>query len=559
MRGHRHFLAVGLLTVALCAPALAVPEVVQLGGAVGDDPIAACRNLAAPPFDPNADGPGLKDEQVFLDGATAACEAALAATPDAAQVQAWLARVHILAGRLDAARPLLERSIEAGNPLAAYLLSGLLGRPLNGAVEEDPDRALALLMQAAEGGYAPAQLDLAGRYETAAGVEGSYEEALRLYELASDTGLGAATYKMGLFYLRGFGVAPDLDRAAQLYERAIEQGEPLGNTGLGDMYQFGEGKPQDYAKAAEYYQLAADGGEKTAQTSLAYLYEQGLGVPQDFDKSFALLQEAVAQDWAFAKAALSIHYLFGQGTPIDNEKAFSLAIDAAGAGVAYAQGILGYLYQQGLGTVRDLSSALYRFQQGAEQGDQFSANQISVVEAEIACRDAAAAPFEPGNIGGGVALDAIDTESAIATCENAVNLDPIVGNRVWLARAYVAAGYYEEAVPLLEEGVAAGNVLAHVVLGDMLVEGRGIDADPARAVTLYQSVASDFALAQYALGLAYANGTGVEADRAKAMEWFRMAEMYGLPEATEQIGVLQALPDPNAIDLTGFGREGPGY
>jgi TPR repeat protein len=76
---------------------------------------------------------------------------------------------------------------------------------------------------------------------------------------------------------------------------------------------------------------------------------------------------------------------------------------------------------------------------------------------------------------------------------------------------------------------------------------------------LFEAVAPDFGLAQYTLGLAYANGTGVPQDRTKALEWFRLAESYGMGEATEQIAALEQVPNPNAIDLAGFGREGPGY
>jgi TPR repeat protein len=107
--------------------------------------------------------------------------------------------------------------------------------------------------------------------------------------------------------------------------------------------------------------------------------------------------------------------------------------------------------------------------------------------------------------------------------------------------------------------VASGNVLAHVLLGDLLLTGNGVDADPARGIALYEAVADDQPMAQYALGLAYANGTGVPIDRNLAIDWLRKSELYGVSEATEQLAALTASPDPNAIDLTGFGREGPGY
>jgi len=560
MRGYLNRFAVGLLAGSmLVLPAFAEPSVVVLGGG-GDssDVVATCGDLAASPFEAGREGRGLSDEQVFIDGATEACEAALAANPDSAEVKTWLARAYVLAGRRDAARPLLEDAGAAGNAFATYLLANLVGKTLDRTVPEDPDRAVQLLIAASDAGFAPAEADLGERYEKGDGVAQNFPEALRLYQRASDGGVGLASYKAGSFFAHASGIDLDFGRATELYNRAIAQGEPRGNYGLGEMYEFAIGVAQDYAKAAEHYQLAADQGEMMAQTSLAYLYGQGLGVPQDYSKSFALLVDAAAQNYGMAQAALSLAYLFGEGTEVDLAKGFDLAWSAQRAGVVYAEGILGYIYEEGLGAKRDLPNALFHYQAGADQGDQYSAGQLPNVETQMACLDAAGAPSEPGVIPG-VTFEAIDPAIAIPACEAAVNTNSNIGNRVWLARAYVKDGDFDQAIPILEEGIAAGNVLAHVVLGDMLLNGMGIDADPARAIELYRAVSSDFGLAQYALGLAYAYGNGVAEDRAEAIRWLRMAELYGVALATEQIAALQEEADPDAVDLSGFGREGPGY
>ncbi|MEO7221966.1 MAG: hypothetical protein ABIY37_05785, partial [Devosia sp.] len=201
-------------------------------------------------------------------------------------------------------------------------------------------------------------------------------------------------------------------------------------------------------------------------------------------------------------------------------------------------------------------------QDGANGGDQYSADQIPVVEAEIACQDAAGSPYEPGGIGHGRAFLDIVPDDAIAACENAISINPApVGNKVWLARAHARAERYQDAVPLLEEGVAAGNVLAHAVLGDMLMAGAGIEENPERAIGLYRAVADDFGPAQLSLGLAYAQGIGVPEDREQALHWLRLAESVGVTEAVPEITALLAEGEGEAepIDLTGFGREGPKY
>lgn len=553
---------IGLLAgLLLASPLLAAPSVKILGVSTSGDAVGNCGLLAASPYEAARPGAGVEDDEIFLNGAIAACEAAVTEIPDSDLAHAWLGRVYLLAGRLNEATALLSRAGEAGNPFADYLLSRALEL---GAAEFSSEAgandAFDLLVRAADGGFPPAASDLGRRHETGNGFEIDYVEAARFYQIASDGGVGFATYKLGSFYQGGFDVDVDYGRAARLFELAAEQGEPLGYYGLGQLQEFGQGVPLDSAKAAEFYQLGADGGEKMSQTALAYFYEQGIGVPQDYGKSFELLKSASAQDWGFAHAALSIHYLFGQGTEVDEVKAYELAWAAQFKGIVYADGVLGYLFENGLGTVRDLASALQHFQDGANGGDQYSADQIAGVETEMACLDAAGSTYEPGSSGHGVAFDAIDAPSAIDACDAAISINPQpVGNKVWLARAYVKAGRYEDAVPLLEQGIAAGNVLAHGVYGDMLFRGDGVATDPQRAVALYEAVSASFAPAQFALGVAYAEGVGVEADRGKALEFLRLAEGAGVPGAAEQIAALEPGTEMREVDLSGFGREGPGY
>jgi TPR repeat protein len=97
------------------------------------------------------------------------------------------------------------------------------------------------------------------------------------------------------------------------------------------------------------------------------------------------------------------------------------------------------------------------------------------------------------------------------------------------------------------------------VLGDLLMAGAGIDQERARAISLYEAVAEDFGPAQLALGLAYAHGLGVPQDREQALHWLRLAESFGVAEAVPELTALLSGGEADAIDLAGFGREGPGY
>ncbi|MEO8757644.1 MAG: SEL1-like repeat protein [Devosia sp.] len=561
----KRIVTAGLAAILLASPALAVPKVVTLGSdATKDsDPVAACGALAASPDEEGWQDRGLSDMQIYLDGALPACEAALKAVPDSIDVMTWLGRVYVLVGRASEAAPLLNEAATGGDMFAAYLLSGLLGGTVINGVESDADRALALLTQAANAGFVPAANELAERYELGTGMDADPSEALRLYQLAADNGDAHALYKLGSFYQSGTGVTQDYPKAMTLFAQAADGGEPLGHDGVGQLYQYAQGVEMDYLEAAEAYQKGADLGEPRSETDLAYLYEQGLGVAQDYDKSFALLSDAADQGYGFAQAALSLHYLFGEGTGIDATKALDLAFAAVGKQVNYAQGIVGYMYSEGLGTGRDLSAALPYFQAGSDGGDQYSTDRIAVTNLEIACQDAAGSQYEPGGLGHGLDFSAINAKAAIAACKAAVEANPSsIGDKVWLARGYAKAKRFKDALPLLQAGTDVGNVLAQVSYADMLMGGTGVTKDPAGAVALYGLAAGkDFALAQYALGIVYASGTGVEADPLAARKLFQAALDSGIDDAQQQLDLLDSSGDPQttAVDLTGFGREGPAY
>ena len=81
----------GIAAVALLvAPAFAAPEVVTLGqGDPSADPVAACGELVASPYEAGWEGRGHTDKQIYIDGALTACEAAVTAAPDSPEASAW--------------------------------------------------------------------------------------------------------------------------------------------------------------------------------------------------------------------------------------------------------------------------------------------------------------------------------------------------------------------------------------------------------------------------------------------------------------------------------------
>jgi TPR repeat protein len=158
------------------------------------------------------------------------------------------------------------------------------------------------------------------------------------------------------------------------------------------------------------------------------------------------------------------------------------------------------------------------------------------------CAMAAASQYEPGYKGFGRELSRIDTATAIPACEEAVQAAPeVVANQAWLARALLADGQTEAALPLLETASAAGSALAQQLLGDIymgdLGDGSLTDYNSGLEV-LRPAAEAGFAPAQLSVGFAYDTGRGVEEDDAIAASWYMRAAQQGEPRAASNLGYL---------------------
>ena len=177
----------------LLAAASVAAQLGLLGAALAQSPtppgIAACDRLAASPYDPNRDGPGVPLDKIDAEPAIAACGAALAQNPD--------------------------------NPRIAYDL---------GRAQERTGRF------AADQGLAPAQYNLALFFEDGlGGLPQDDREAGRLYRLAADQGDPDAQAALAVFYGDGRGgLKRDEATARRLLELAARQGNELARRPLAD-------------------------------------------------------------------------------------------------------------------------------------------------------------------------------------------------------------------------------------------------------------------------------------------------------------------------------------
>jgi WD40 repeat protein len=98
------------------------------------------------------------------------------------------------------------------------------------------------------------------------------------------------------------------------------------------------------------------------------------------------------------------------------------------------------------------------------------------------CDRLAGNPFDPGHVGAGMLMAAMDFASAKAACESAVAKSPSIARyRYQLGRAQEAAQDYAAAYASYEMAVGADYPAAYMNLGILFLNARGVERDAARA------------------------------------------------------------------------------
>ena len=120
---------------------------------------------------------------------------------------------------------LLNKSVKAGSPEAAFLLSVIYDEYKVPGVTPEQGRPNAdnLLRQAAEAGYAPAQVSLAQAYEHGRFGEGRMADALEWYKRIALQGNADAKFTVGYIYASSGKVPRDYAEAAKWYAMGADQ------------------------------------------------------------------------------------------------------------------------------------------------------------------------------------------------------------------------------------------------------------------------------------------------------------------------------------------------
>ena len=175
------------------------------------------------------------------------------------------------------ARDYITRAQAGGSLRATYQL-GLLTLEGN-LVTRDAAKGLALVKQAADLAYAPAQ-SLMGAWITMGERDYPKDEtvALSWFRLAAEQKDARALYWLGRFSELGLGGVPqDNLQALDFYKKSGEGGYPDGLAAVGRLYASGKGVTADGREAIRWLQRGVAAGSPMAYLGLANVYEFGRG------------------------------------------------------------------------------------------------------------------------------------------------------------------------------------------------------------------------------------------------------------------------------------------
>lgn len=138
------------------------------------------------------------------------------------------------------------------------------------AIEEDKPEGLDLLTQSAELGYGPAQLMLAGLYETGdAGAPVDMGESLTWTRRSAEGGYPRGMFAYGMRLFEGADGTPDRPTGLDWIERAARAGLVDAQFNAAVIHERGEGgMPVDPVAAYAWYRVAARSGDEPATASV---------------------------------------------------------------------------------------------------------------------------------------------------------------------------------------------------------------------------------------------------------------------------------------------------
>lgn len=393
--------------------------------------------------------------------------------------QTLLARVLLSPGAIrdpERAAALLSNAAARGAHEAQYYL-GLLYLSGTG-LARDPAAAFNWFQAAGENQNAQAQLELAKLYLTGLGTEQNIPQGARWMQEAAQAGIAEAQFQWAEILAQGVLPAQGkaLQSALEWYDGAARQGHVPAQRTLGTLYLTGaEGLAPDATLAAQWLTAAATAGDVSAMNNLGVAYAAGTVLPQD---------EAQAREWLQA---------------------------ASDAGLARSSFFLARMYETGRGGGADLGRAVAIYRLAVGQGSAPALDRLGALTLDGALDDVV-----PPH-------DAVD----------------------WVMARLATTADDADALAWMQAHATAGVRPAQAALGQWYAR------QPDRAAEGYalmeQAARAGHVPSQFRLGRALTTGDGITLDYVAAHTWLNIAATSGHAEAASTRDLITDLMTPDQL------------
>jgi len=473
---------------------------------------------------------------------------------------------------LEKALALLLAAAEDGEPEAWLELARLL----DGEAET---LTTAWYQRAAEDGQAEAQYALAMRLDQGHGVARNQDLALYWFEKAAEAGIPEAQYWFGKLLVQ-LETEASLPEAISHFRKAAKHGLAAAQAELGELYARGEGVTKDSRQAASWFLKAAEQGDAEAQFALGELFSQGNSQGAAIKHAEQWYRRAV-DSGGDDRALLALASLYGRTGHAAAEDWLRLA---AARGMASAQLQLGDLLLHKPGGAY-VPEALTCYIKAAAQDNadalrilaRFSSAQPQALARALQrlAIDAGAAAFElhegakpaiqPSPAAQEPPAVAASRPPSAPAAAGEAGLDDYLAaaqqgdpRAQWHLGEVHAKGLLgqprnaELARHWYGQAAQAGFLAAQATLALLLSTGQGGPQDDQQAVYWWRQAAEQGdPEAQYNLALMYEKGQGVAQDFTAASHWLRQAAEQGIGIAQVRLGlscVMGSTGDPDLIE-----------
>ena len=410
------------------------------------------------------------------------------------------------------------------------------------------------------------------------------ERGLKIYEELSSKGNAHAYYMLGRLYGRG-PVEQDFEKAVMYYKKSAEAGHPDAQYAVGCIYNDGLIGEVNKEEATKWIELAAGQNQRDALCLLAFSYIQdpsigtlrasNLSYEQNIEKGMDFLTRAAGLGQPSALYVFAQCYHEGKYLDKDDEKAYyCLQKSIMSEAMPDSMNLMGDFFRDGIGTEKNYEIAAKHYQWAADNGNTSAMLSLSNLYEEglgVEKNEELAVEFKnrwweaiQWNIYGIMPLDYAKEQAKEGNEEamyqlgqryqngNGVDQNIEIASDWWhkaATKGHVPAchdlGIYyvftkhdlEKGLKWLSKSASADYVLSYRALGDIYLNGWGVESDVEKGIAyLTKAAEKDHEDTQLRLASVYHNGEHVDKDFSKAKYWFEKYLSHGSAEANYRMG-----------------------